>query len=105
MSYLFSECTPELRQAVQAVEDRADDCYRLLRLLGRPRNLATWALLTAMAHELELFQQRYGANSPRHRIALINNDRYVCGFHFIAKYGKPASKLTNFTYSGSLVAD
>lgn len=58
-----------------------------------------------MARELEVFQQRYGANSARHRIALINNDRYVCGFHFIAKYGKPESRLTNFTYSGSLVTD
>jgi hypothetical protein len=105
MPFLFSEATPEQVKAVQAVEDRADDCYRLLRLLRRPRNLAMWALLTAMAHELEVFQQRYGANSPRHRIALINNDRYVCGFHFIAKYGKPESKLTNFTYNGSLIKD
>lgn len=105
MPFLLREATPEQLKAVQAVEDRADGCYRLLRLLGRPRNLAMWALLTAMAHELEIFQQRYGANSPRHRIALINNDRCVCGFHFIAKYGKPESKLTNLTYSGSLVAD
>jgi hypothetical protein len=64
-----------------------------------------WALLTAMAHEIEVFQQRYGANSPKHRIALINNDRYVCGFYFIAKYGKPESRLTTLTYTGSLVAD
>jgi hypothetical protein len=105
MPFFLRDATPEQVKAVQAVEDRADNCYRLLRLLGRPRNLAMWALLTAMAHEIEVFQQKYGANSTRHRIALINNDRYVCGFHFIAKYGKPESKLTNFTYSGSLVTD
>jgi hypothetical protein len=89
MSFFLKGATSEQVKAVQAVEDRADGCYRLLRILDRPRNLAMWALLTAMAHELEVFQQRYGANSLRHRIALINNDRYVCGFHFIAKHGKP----------------
>jgi hypothetical protein len=105
MPFLLRQATPEQANEVQAVEDRADNCYRLLRLLSRPRNLATWALLTAMAHEMETFQQKYGANSPRHRIALINNDRYVCGFHFIAKNGKAESKLANFTYSGSLTTD
>jgi hypothetical protein len=106
MSYSFSECTPELRQAIQAVEDRADDCYQLLRLLKQPRNLATWALLTAMSLELESFQQRFGANSFRHRVALINLERYICGFHFIAVHGKPESKLVHsYTYRGSLKVD
>jgi hypothetical protein len=106
MSYLFSECTPELLHAIQAVEDRADDCYRLLRVLKQPRNLATWALLTAMALELETFQQRFGANSFRHRVALINLERYMCGFHFIAVHGRPESKLVHsYTYHGSLKVD
>jgi hypothetical protein len=106
MPYLLSECTPELRQAIQDVEDRADGCYQLLRLLKQPRNLATWALLTAMALELEMFLQRFGANSFRHRVALINLERYICGFHFIAVYGKPDSRLVHsYTYHGSLKVD
>lgn len=106
MPYLLSECTPELQQAIQAVEDRADGCYQLLRLLKQPRNLATWALLTAMALELETFQQRFGANSFRHRVALINLERYICGFHFIAIHGKPESKLVHsYTYHGNLKVD
>ena len=106
MPYLKSEATKEVREAVQAVEDRSDGCYRLLRLLKRPRNLAMWSLLTAMVYELETFQQRFGANSTRHRIALINLERYICGFNFIALHGKPESKLvTSYTYNGSLVID
>lgn len=106
MPYLRSECAPELRQAIQAVEDRADGCYQLLRLLKQPRNLATWALLTAMALELETFQQRFGANSFRHRVALINLERYICGFHFIAVHGRPESRLVHsYTYHGSLKID
>jgi hypothetical protein len=106
MPSLFSECTPQTQQAVQAVEDRADECYRLLRLLRQPRNLAMWALLTTMALELETFQQHFGANSLRHRTALINLDRFICGFHFIALHGKPESRVLNsYTYHGSLKVD
>jgi len=106
MPYLFSECTPELQQAIQAVENRADDCYRLIRLLKQPRNLATWALLSAMALELETVQQRFGAYSFRHRFALINLERYMCGFYFIAVHGRPESKLVNaYTFHGSLKVD
>jgi hypothetical protein len=106
MPYLESECTDELRDAIQAVEDRSDDCYKLLRLLRLPRNLATWALLTAMALEAETFLERYGANSFRHRVTIINLERYMCGFHFIAVHGKPASRLVqSYTYLTSLKAD
>ncbi len=106
MPYRVSECTPDLQQAIQTVEDRADGCYQLLRLLKQPHNLATWALLTAMALELETFQERFGANSFRHRVALINLERYICGFHFIAVHGKPESKLIHsYTYHGSLKVD
>lgn len=59
-----------------------------------------------MALELETFQQRFGANSFRHRVALINLERYICGFHFIAVHGKPESKLVHaYTYHGSLKVD
>lgn len=106
MPYLRSECTDELRDAIQAVENRADECYRLLRLLRQPRNLATWALLTAIALEAETFLERYGANSFRHRVTLINLERYMCGFHFIAVHGNPASRLVqSYTYLASLKAD
>ena len=106
MPYLRSECGPELLRAIQAVEDRADGCYHSLRLLKQPRDLATWALLTAMALELETFQQRFGANSFRHRVALINLERYMCGFHFIAVHGKPESKIVHsYTYHGNLKSD
>jgi hypothetical protein len=106
MPYLKNEAGAEVREAVQDVENRSDECYRLLQLLNRPRNLAMWSLLTAMAHELEIFQQTFGANSTRHRIALINLERYICGFHFIALHGRPESNLvTSYTYNGRLVAD
>jgi hypothetical protein len=71
-----------------------------------PKSGNVGALLTAMALELEIFQQRYGANSFSHRVALINLERYIWGFYFIALHGKPESKLVHdYTYHGSLKID
>lgn len=49
MPFRKSEALIDLCKAVQAVENRADECYKLLRLLKRPANEARWALLPAMA--------------------------------------------------------
>jgi hypothetical protein len=106
MVYLKSTSPDEVRKAVQAVEDRSDDCWKLLRLLNRPRNVATWALLTGMALELELTQQKHGADSLRHRMAMICWDRCTCGFSFIVSHGKAASRLiTKYNWNGMLIQD
>jgi hypothetical protein len=106
MPYFKKDANPEQLAAIQVLEDTADGCYRLLRLLKRPRNIAVWALLTSMSRELELLQQRFGANSLNHRIGVINNDQYVCGFHFIAKHGKPESRLVqSLNFHGSIAED
>lgn len=92
--------------AVQDIENRADGCYQLLRLLKRPANVARWALLTAMALQLETWQQKYGANTPRHKIRVVSLDRCTCGFKFISEHGKPESRLAeNYTWNGSLIED
>jgi hypothetical protein len=106
MPFLWGDAPAELRSAVEAMENRADECYRHLRLVKRPANEAKWALLTAMALQLETKQQQYGANAPLHRIRLINLDRCISGFKFISKYGKPASRLVDkYTWHGSLISD
>jgi hypothetical protein len=106
MPFLVTDAPLELKNAVQAVEDRADECYKLLRLLMRPANQARWALLTAMALQLETWQQNHGANSPLHKIRLVNLDRCTCGFRFISVHGKPESRLADkYTWHGSLVLE
>jgi hypothetical protein len=106
MPFLLNDASLELKNAVQAVEDRADKCYEVLGLLKRPANEARWALLTAMALQLEDWQQRFGANSPPHRIRMVNLDRCTCGFKFISEHGKPVSRLVQkYTWHGSLVME
>ena len=106
MPSLKNDASPELKNAVQAVEDRADKCYELLRLLRRPANEARWALLTAMALQLEMWQQQFGARSRNLKIRMINLDRCTCGFKFISEHGKPVSRLVQkYTWHGSLVLE
>ena len=106
MPFLLSNASDKLKASVQAIEDRADECYLLLRLLKRPANEARWALLTSMALQLETIQEQSGANSPRHKIRMVTLDRCTCGFKFIAEHGTPPSRLAGkFTWHGSLVED
>jgi hypothetical protein len=106
MPSLLNDASLELKNAVQAVEDRADKCYELLRLLKRPANEARWALLTAMALQLEVWQQQFGAYSPSHKIRMVNLDRCTCGFKFISEHGKPVSRLVQkYTWHGSLILE
>src|SRR5258708_1268790 len=106
MPYLYSQATEEMRRKVQAIEDRADECYKQLRLLYRPKNAARWGLLTAMAFQLEMIQQRYGKNSLPHLIRMTTLDRCTCGFKFISDHGKPESRLAEkYTWNGSMIED
>jgi hypothetical protein len=106
MPFLLNEASSELKKGVQAVEDLADKCYELMHLLKRPANEARWSLLTAMALELEMRQQKFGPNRPLHKIAMVALDRCTCGFKFITKHGRPASRLVQkYTWHGSLPQD
>ncbi|MGA3033654.1 MAG: hypothetical protein ABSD70_10235 [Terracidiphilus sp.] len=100
MPFLKREASDALRASVQAVENLADECYKGLRLLNRPANEASWALLTAMAFQLETWQQRYGADSGKHKVRMVSLDRNPIGFKFIVEHGRPASRLVQkYTWS------
>jgi hypothetical protein len=106
MPFLITNAPLEVKNAVQAVEDRADECYELLRLLRRPANEARWALLTAMALQLETWQQTYGAKSMPLKIRMVNLDRCTCGFRFISEHGRRESRIVNkYTWHGSLALE
>jgi len=105
MPFLLEDASPELKNAVQSVEDRADECYKLLRLLKRPANEARWALLTAMALALETLQQQNGKGMSL-KIRMVNLDRCTSGFKFISEHGKPVSQLAQkYTWHGSLMLE
>jgi hypothetical protein len=106
MPFLKRDASDSLQASVQAVENRADACYEALRLLKYPANEAAWALLTAMALQLETWQQRYGADSGKHKVRMASLDRNAIGFKFIAEHGKPPSRLIRkYAWSSMLETD
>lgn len=106
MPFLKSEARDSLKNSVQTIENRADECYKLLRLLKRPANEASWALLTAMALQLEIYLQRFGADSGKHKVRIVSLDRNTSGFKFIAEHSRPASRLVQkYSWPPSLEQD
>ena len=106
MAFLKKDASDDFQKAVLAVELQADDCWKQMRLLKRPRNLAMWALLTSMALKLELLQQEYGADSVPLRNMTTLWELCTCGFVFIAKHSRPESKLVRkYSWNGMLITD
>jgi hypothetical protein len=94
MGELKKDAADAFVHKVQALEDRADECYKPLQLLRTPYNLATWALLTWTVIQLESEMARWGAESAHFQAALLNLGR-VCPSvgRWLAKHGKPESRL------------
>jgi hypothetical protein len=75
MPLLKHELSRELLDAVQTVEDRADDCWRPLQILGNPSDVAVWALLTGGIAVVEREQNGRGSNTPHFDAMLANLTR------------------------------
>ena len=81
MPFLFSEATLELKDAVNAVERRADHCFQLLRLLKRAGERSEVG--APYRHGLGVGsyrQQKSGPNSPLHKVRMVSLDRCTIGF-------------------------
>jgi len=104
---LKKNSTPEFVAAVKAVEDRADECYRPLRLLRAPQNQALWALLSGTVGQVEDQIGRWGTESPHFQAALLNLSRIgPVVMRWIAKHGKPESRLVKtYRWTDALKGD
>jgi hypothetical protein len=63
----------ELGEAFQALETRADECWRTLELLRRPSNIAPWALLTSGVVWVERAPAAPGGSNTPHFDAMLGN--------------------------------
>ena len=77
MPTLKKDLPRELLDDVQAVEARADDCWRALEVLRNPSHVAMWALLTAGIAALEREQAARGSNTPHFDATLANLSRVL----------------------------
>jgi hypothetical protein len=77
---------------VQAIESRADECWRTLELFRHPSNVAVWALLTGgIARAERAHAAPGGSNTPHVDAMLANLSRLLAiGMKSALRYGEPA---------------
>jgi hypothetical protein len=73
--YIKSAAPHDFVTAVQQIEDRADECPRHLALLGLPRNLAIWTVLTRIIDKIERVIAEKGFGTPAHIAVMLNLSR------------------------------
>ena len=74
---LLKRIVAELLDTVQTVEARADDCWRALRILGNPSDVAVWALLTGGIAVVEREHNGRGSNTSHFDAMLVTLSRVL----------------------------
>ena len=77
MAYLKKDAPPGLVESLQQVEARADECWRLLRIMERPSNVVVWALLAGGIDMVERETAKRGTNTPHFEAMLSNLGRLL----------------------------
>lgn len=84
----------DVLDVVQAVEDRADECWRDLRILRNLSEVAVWAFLTGGIAVVEREQAARGSNTPHFDAMLANLSRNLAiGVKWALTHSQPAGRL------------
>jgi hypothetical protein len=87
-----SAASPEVVEAIQKVEDRADKCYEPLALLDLHPSVAVWALMVRGIGMIEAEIEQRGDNSPELTMTLINVGRFTpIAMNWTAKHGNTSA--------------
>jgi hypothetical protein len=98
-----SASTPEIVEAVRQIEERADQCFGSLKLLGLHANVALWSMLVGAIKVVEEQIGSHGDNSAPFDAALINISRFVpVAMKWIVNHAKRASALASRHWTPSL---
>jgi len=77
MPLIKSAASPEVVEAIQNIEDRADRCYEPLALLDVHPSVAAWALMTRGIGMVENEIEQRGDNSAELSATLLNVSRFT----------------------------
>ena len=77
MPYLKKDAPKEVVEAIQRIEDRADECFRPLGLLAYPADFVIWVLLAGGIRMVEREIMHRGDNTPDLSATLQNVGRFV----------------------------
>jgi hypothetical protein len=99
------DAAPDLIESVRQIEERSDDCFRTLRLLKIPANVAIWSLLVGGVKLIENEIMARGDNTPHLDAALLNVSRFVpVATKWAVEHGRPASRLATERWTAPVAA-
>lgn len=107
MPVIKSAASPEIVEAIQKIEDRADKCYEPVALLDLHPSVAAWALMTRGVAMIEAEIEQRGDNSPELSATLINISRFApIAMNWAAKHGSPTptSAFRKWTFDLAITA-
>lgn len=89
-------------QAVQAIEDRSDQCFNNLPLYAIPKGRASWGVLVSLVLRTEKERERHGYKN--YDVILMNLSRWgTLVLRWVQQNGKEAkSELQRYSWTGSL---
>ena len=106
MAYLKKDAPPEFLENLQRVEAQADRCWRALRILERPSNVAAWALLGGGVNMVERETAKRGTNTPHFDAIVSNLGRLLATALKLALAHAPApSRPLNGRWTAELAAE
>ena len=92
-------------QALQAIEDRADECFDNLRLYAIPKGRASWGVLVSLVLRTEKERERHGYKD--YDVILMNLSRWgTLVLRWVQQKGNEAkSELQRYSWTRSLAED
>ena len=107
MPKLKKDLQREQLDAVEALEARADECWRALDLFRQPSNGAVWALLTGGVARVEQAHAASGGSNTPHFDALLGNlSRLLAiGVKWALRHGQPGRLDRTWTHELSAAVD
>jgi hypothetical protein len=105
MPCIKKDAPPELVEAIRQIEERADECFRSLKLLSLQSNVVLWSLLVGGIKLVEQEIAKRGDSSQHLDNTLLNVSRFIpVAMKWALEHGKRASKLASRRWSPNLSA-
>jgi hypothetical protein len=106
MATFKKDAPQELVEIARQIEERADECCKSVRLLGRPSNIAIWSLLIGCVARIEQEITKYGDDSPILPNALVNLGRSLpVAIRWAFQHGKKPSRLASRRWTAVIAAE
>jgi len=103
MPVIKSVASPEIVEAIQKIEDRADKCYESLELLNLHPSVALRALMVHGIGTIEAKIDQRGNNSPELTATLINMSRSIpIAMNWAARHGNVSASPAAGTWTVDL---